>query len=162
MLEKVKESLAEIPEHRSGKNRTYELADAGLAAFGVFFTQSASFLAYQRDMQRRKGQNNANSVFGVEQIPSDGQIRNLLDPVAPAGLREPFWKICKGLEEEGYLQQHRGVGGTRLVSLDGTQYFSSQQIHCDNCRVTVREEEVHYSHQVLLAVVCGSQQRQVV
>jgi len=162
MLEKVKKSLAEIPEHRSGKNWTYELADAGLAAFGVFFTQSPSFLAYQRDMQRRKGQNNANSVFGVEQIPSDGQIRNLLDPVAPARLREPFWEIYEGLEEEGYLQPHRGVGGTRLVSLDGTQYFSSQKIHCDSCRVTVREEEVYYSHQVLLAVVCGCQQRQVV
>ncbi len=162
MLEKVKESLAEIPEHRSGKNWTYELADAGLAAFGVFFTQSPSFLAYQRDMQRRKGQNNANGMFGVERIPSDGQIRNLLDPVAPEGLREPFWEIYAGLEEEGYLQQHRGVGGTRLVSLDGTQYFSSQKIHCDSCRVTVREEEVYYSHQVLLAVVCGSQQRQVV
>jgi hypothetical protein len=36
MLEKVKESLSEIPEHRTGKNWTYKLADAGLAAFGVF------------------------------------------------------------------------------------------------------------------------------
>jgi hypothetical protein len=142
MLKKLKESLAEIPEHRSGKNCIYELADAGLAAFGVFFTQSPSFLAYQRDMQRRKGQNNASSVFEMEQIPSDGQIRNLLDPVAPAWLWEPVWEIYEGLEEEGYLKQHRGVGGTRLVSLDGTQYFSTQQIHCDNCRVTVREEEV--------------------
>jgi hypothetical protein len=162
MLKKLKESLAEIPEHRSGKNWTYELADAGLAAFGVFFMQSPSFLAYQRDMQRRKGHNNAHSVFGVEHIPSDGQIRNLLDPVDPARLREPFWEIYEGLEEEGYLKHHRGVDATRLVSLDGTQYFSSQKIHCDSCRVTVREEQVYYSHQVLLAVVCGFQQRQVV
>lgn len=162
MLEKLKESLAEIPEHRTGKNRIYELADAGQAAFGVFFMQCPSFLAYQRDMQRRRGQNNANSVFGVERIPSDGQIRNLLDPVDPARLREPFWEMYERLEQEGYLKQHRGVGDTRLVSVDGTQYFSSQKIHCDNCRVTVREEQVYYSHQVLLAVVCGFQQRQVV
>jgi hypothetical protein len=162
MLKILKKSLGEIPEHRSGKNRIYELTDAGQAAFGVFFMQSRSFLAYQRDMQRRKGRNNANSVFGVEQIPSDGQIRNLLDPVDPAWLWEPFWEIYAGLEEAGYLKHHRGVGATRLVSLDGTQYFSSQKIHCDSCRVTVREEEVYYSHQVLLAVVCGFQQRQVV
>ena len=162
MLGKVKESLAEIPEHRSGENWTYELADAGLAAFGVFFMQCPSFLAYQRDMQRRKGENNAHSVFGVERIPSDGQIRNLLDPVDPARLREPFWEIYERLEVEGYLKHHRGVGATRLVSLDGTQYFSSQKVHCDNCRLSVREEEVYYSHQVLLAVVCGFQQRQVV
>lgn len=162
MLEKLKESLGEIPEHRSGQNWTYELADAGLAAFGVFFMQSPSFLAHQRDMQRRKGKNNAEGLFGVERIPSDGQIRNLLDPVDSAQLREPFWAIYEDLEEAGHLESYQGVADTRLVSLDGTQYFSSQKLHCDNCRVTIREEQVYYSHQVLLAVVCGFQQRHVV
>lgn len=162
MLKRLKESLAEIPEHRSGRNWVYELADAGLAAFGVFFMQSPSFLAHQRDMQRRKGKNNAEGLFGVERIPSDGQIRNLLDPVDSAQLREPFWAIYEDLEEAGHLESYQGVADTRLVSLDGTQYFSSQKLHCDNCRVTIREEQVYYSHQVLLAVVCGFQQRHVV
>jgi hypothetical protein len=93
MLGGLKGSLAEIPEQRTGRNWTYELADAGLAAFSVFFMQSPSFLAHQRDMQRRKGHNNAEGLFGVERIPSDGQIRNLLDPVDPAQLGEPFWEI---------------------------------------------------------------------
>jgi len=162
MLAKLKRSLAKIPEHRSGKNKVYELADAGLGAFGVFFMQSPSFLAHQKDMQRRKRRNNATSIFGVERIPSDGQIRNMLDPVEPGRLQEPFWEIYVGLEKEGYLKAYQGMGGTQLVSLDGTQYFSSQKIHCDKCRVTVREEQDYYSHQVLLAVVCGAQQRQVV
>ena len=89
MLKILKESLGEIPEHRRGRNRYYEIADAGLAAFAVFFMQSPSFLAYQQDMERRRGRNNARSLFGVEQIPSDGQIRNLLDPVEPIGLGAP-------------------------------------------------------------------------
>ncbi len=84
MLARLKGSLTEIPEHRSGKNKTYELADAGLAAFGIFFMQSPSFLAHQRDMQRRKGRNNADSVFGVERIHSDGQIRNRAGPSGPS------------------------------------------------------------------------------
>jgi hypothetical protein len=124
--------------------------------------QSPSFLAHQRDMQRRKGHNNAAGLFGVERIPSDGQIRNLLDPVAPAQLGEVFWTIYAGLKEAGYLKAFRGVGQTRLVALDGTQYFSSQKVHCDHCRVTVRDEETYYSHQVLLAVLCGARQSQVV
>jgi hypothetical protein len=41
-----------LPDHRSGKNSRYSLRDAGLAAFSVFFTQSPSFLAYQRDTVR--------------------------------------------------------------------------------------------------------------
>ncbi len=162
MMRELKASLGKIPEHRTGKNWIYALEDAGLAAFSVFFMQSPSFLAHQRDMQRRKGQNNTEGIFGVERIPSDGQIRNLLDTVDPAQLREPFWAIYEGLKEEGDLEDYQGVGDTQLISLDGTQYFSSQKLHCDNCRVTVRDEEVHYSHQVLLAVVCGVQQRHVV
>lgn len=162
MLDGLKRSLAEIPEQRRGRNCTYELAEAGLAAFSVFFMQSPSFLAHQRDMQRRKGHNNAEGLFGVKRIPSDGQIRNLLDAVNPAQLGESFWAIYEGLKEGGDLEDNQGVGDTQLISLDGTQYFSSQKLHCDQCRVTVRDEEVYYSHQVLLAVVCGLQQRHVV
>jgi hypothetical protein len=162
MLRELKASLAKIPEHRTGKNCVYRLEDAGLAAFSVFFMQSPSFLAHQRDMQRRKGNNNAEGLFGVEQIPSDGQVRNLLDSVDPAHLGEVFWAIYTGLKEGGYLKAFQGVENTRLISLDGTQYFSSQKVHCDNCRVTVREERTYYSHQVLLAVMCDPQQPQVV
>ena len=136
MLDVVRKSLEEVPEHRAGRNTRYSIADAGLGAFAVFYMQSRSFLAHQRDMQRKKGQNNAQGLFGVEQIPSDGQIRNLLDPVEPGQLREPFWEIHRRLERSGHLEQYRGVGGTCLLSLDGSQYFSSQDIHCKNCRVS--------------------------
>jgi hypothetical protein len=124
--------------------------------------QAPSFLAHQRDMQRKKGQNNAQSLFGVERIPSDGQIRNLLDPVEPKALYERFWEIYDRLDAGGYLDEYRGVGGTRLISLDGSQYFSSQEIHCRNCHVSVRDEQTYYSHAVMLAVVCAPAQEHVI
>lgn len=34
-------------------------------------------------MQKQQGKNNALSLFGMHQIPSDNQIRHLLDPVPP-------------------------------------------------------------------------------
>src|SRR3972149_7240144 len=92
-------TFSQLPEHRTGKNTQYTLCDAALGAFGVFFTQSPSFLAYQRDMQRRTGRNNAWSLFGVGQIPSDPQIRNLLDPIAPMQLQMPFWTILEQLTQ---------------------------------------------------------------
>ena len=141
MVEGLRQDLEGVPEHRTGRNTQYEIVDAGLGAFSVFYMQSPSFLAYQRDMQRRKGQNNAQGLFGVERIPSDGQIRNLLDPVEPGALYERFWEIYRQLDEGGHLDEYRGVAGTRLISLDGSQYFSSQKIHCPNCRVSVRDEK---------------------
>jgi len=73
-----------------------------------------------------------------------------------------FWGIYAELAAGGYLDNYQGVAETRLISLDGTQYFSSQKVHCDNCRVTVKDEEKHYAHQVLLAVLCAAEQAHVV
>lgn len=162
MLGGLRERLEGVPEHRTGQNTRYEIADAGLGAFGVFYMQSPSFLAHQRDLQRKKGQNNARGLFGVKRIPSDGQIRNLLDPVEPGQLGEPFWEIYQQLDAGGHLDNHRGVDGTRLISLDGSQYFSSQEIHCSNCRVSVRDGETYYSHMVMMAVVCAPEQEHVI
>jgi len=162
MLKGLRQDLEGVPEHRSGRNTQYEIADAGLGAFSVFYMQSPSFLAYQRDMQRKKGQNNAQSLFEVERIPSDGQIRNLLDPVEPGALYERFWEIYRHLDEGGHLDEYHGIAGTRLISLDGSQYFSSQKIHCPNCRVSVRDEKTYYSHLVMVAVVCAPEQEHVI
>lgn len=155
-------SLARIPEHRRGDNGHYAIADAGQAAFSVFFMQEPSFLAYQTNMQEKHGRNNARSLFGVAEIPSDGQTRNLLDPVDPATLAEPFWASYETLAVRGALQDYRGATDTQLVSLDGTQYFASQKVHCANCRVTVRDGRSYYAHQVLLAVVGAPEQPHVI
>ena len=162
MLEGLHQDLGRVPEHRTGRNTQYTIGDAGLSAFSVFYMQSPSFLAHQRDMQRKKAQNNAQGLFGVERIPSDGQIRNLLDPVEPGALYERFWEIYHRLDEGGHLDNYRGVGGTRLVSLDGSQYFSSRDIHCPNCRVSVQDEDIRYSHLVMMAVVCAPEQERVI
>lgn len=162
LLRVLRAGLEEIPEHRRGDNGHYEIADAGLAAFSVFFMQEPSFLAYQANMQAKQGRNNAKSLFGVLEIPSDGQTRNLLDPVDPARLVEPFWASYELLVRRGALRDYHGATGSQLVSLDGTQYFASQKVHCDNCRVTVRDGRTYYAHQVLLAVVGAPEQPHVV
>jgi hypothetical protein len=143
-------TFKQLADGRTGKNIHYPLCDAALAAFGVFFTQSPSFLAYQRDMQRRKGQSNARSLFGVEEIPSDQQIRNLLDPIAPEQVGAPFWSVLERLKGAKVVDEAFQFEGGWLCSLDGTQYFSSSTIHCPNCTVTVHNETPHYSHTVLI------------
>ena len=110
-------------ERRRGNHQRYTLEDAALSAFSVFFTQSPSFLDYQRRMQRRLGRNNAQSLFGVHRIPSDNQIRNLLDPVPPETLFLVVAEIGEGLYHGGYLQPFRSLFKTLLVAFDGTEVF---------------------------------------
>nr|ADO19136.1 hypothetical protein Nfla_5405 [Nostoc flagelliforme str. Sunitezuoqi] len=87
------------PERKPGNNRKYQVEDAVMAAFSIFFTQSASFLDHQRLMKSNKGKDNAESLFSIEKIPCDNQIRNLLDPVPAATI---FTRIShKTLEKRG-------------------------------------------------------------
>jgi len=160
MLDGLRRSLEAVPEHRRGKNIQYSIKDAGLGAFAVFFTQSPSFLAFQREMKKRLGKDNAKSIFGVERIPSDAQTRNLLDPVAPDTLREPFWDVYRLLQTSGHLERYR-VLGTHLVSMDGTWYFTSETIHCPNCTVYEHPDRTLYAHLVMAAMLSAPEQPHV-
>ena len=79
-----------LPDYRTGENTQYEIKDAALSAFGVFFAQAASFLAYQGLMAENKGGSKLQNLFRVEAIPSDNQIRNLLDGLEPGLLASVF------------------------------------------------------------------------
>jgi len=76
-----RQRLSSLPDQHFGKNTRYGMKNAALSAFSVFFTQTPSFLADQHKMADSKGNSNAPSLFGVHQLPSDNQIRHLLDGV---------------------------------------------------------------------------------
>lgn len=148
------ESAEQFPDVRKGGNRQcYSMRDACLSAFGVFFTQSPSFLAYQREMHVHQGRDNAESLFGVGGIPSDNEIRNLLDPVAPTYVSELYWKTLRALESLGLLAEHRGFAQQWLCALDGVQYFSSDTIHCDHCTRRQKGGKTLYTHSVIAPVL---------
>lgn len=153
-MSSFRERLSSLPDKRRGKNTRYGMEDAALSAFGVFFTQTPSFLAYQRKMADNKGRSNAQSLFGVHKIPTDNHIRDLLDGVAPSEVFPVFEEILQILDEQGQLRDFRSVADTLLVAMDGTEYFSSTQIHCPACSTrTLKSGDIHYFHSVVTPVI---------
>ena len=133
-----------------------------MGAFAVFFMQSASFLAYERDMQRTQGHNNAQSLFGIDQVPSDPHIRNLLDRIAPEHFAAPFWRVFEHLCDGDYLPGYQGHFGGWLLAVDGTDYFSSQKIHCPQCTVRVVNERTYYSHTLVAPLLVAPEETRVI
>ena len=151
---------AQLPDHRQeGPNTRYAIQDAALGAFGIFFTQSPSFLEYQRRLQHTKGHSNAQTLLGVEQIPCDNQVRILLDPIAPSHLDAVFMEVFEGLEQHHLLAPWRVLGDQLLVALDGTNYFSSKAIHCPNCltRQLSNGQTLYYHAAITPVIVCPGQ-----
>ncbi|WP_435387569.1 transposase [Laspinema olomoucense] len=163
VVSSFRERLSSLPDKRRGKNTRYGMEDAALSAFGVFFTQTPSFLAYQRKMADNKGRSNAQSLFGVHKIPTDNHIRDLLDGVAPSNVFPVFEEILQILDQQGQLADLRSVADTLLVAMDGTEYFSSTQIHCPACSTrTLKSGEIHYFHSVVTPVIVCPGQNQVI
>jgi hypothetical protein len=154
LVKQIKEAAGGFPDLRTGKNTQYEMEDAAMGAFSVFFTQSPSFLGYQQEMKRHKGRSNAESLFEIGEIPGDSQIRLLLDPVAPEHVNGVFREVYHGLERAKVLEGMRSHGHNLLIALDGTEYFSSKKIHCQQCSQRELENgKNNYFHSVLTAVI---------
>ena len=153
----LRQCIDHLPDHRKpSPNTRYTIQDAVLGAFGIFFTQSPSFLEYQRRLQHTKGHHNAQSLFGVEHIPCDNQVRTLLDPLTPSHLDPVFMAVFKGLEQHRLLDHYRVLGDQLLVALDGTTYFSSKTIHCPNCltRQLANGHTLSYHSAITPVIVC--------
>lgn len=115
--------------------------DAACSAFSVFFTQSPFYLAYQREMTGLTGRNNVQSLFGAHDIPTDVQIRNILDSVDPDEIAPIIRVVGDRLLEEKCLDGYRVLNGTFLVALDGTDTFSStSKIFCPSCHISHHKE----------------------
>ena len=158
----LEQIAATLPDKRAGRhNQIYDMADAVAGAFAVFFTQSASFLAYQRDMLRQRGRSNAQTVFLMWNVPSDNHIRDLLDEVPAAAFIPCYEWLWEELETEGQLQEYRLMEERLLVGVDGIEYFSSTKLHCDQCNQQVVDGHVRYSHRALTALVVHPERSEV-
>ena len=62
-----------------------------------------------------KGHSNTQDLFGMHQIPSDNQIRDLLDEVAPEPVFPVFEEILQILDKQAQLADFRSVTGLAVA-----------------------------------------------
>lgn len=144
-----------LPDKRTGKNIVYQMADIVKAAFAVFFTQSPSFLAHQQAMKKSRGRSNAETIFQMKKIPCDEHIRQMLDPVSPEHFYPEFHAVLQRVQQQGQLSAYRVLGGQYiLLSMDGTEYFTSYEINCPYCLQRKRNNgQIQYYHTAILPVL---------
>jgi len=155
LLGSLRRCLDGFPDKRRGTNTTYRMADFGMAAFSAFFMQSPSFLDHQRRLENGHARSNCQTLFDIPKIPTDNQIRDMLDAAEPELLYPVFAEPVAILEGvNGGLDKFQRLGGHVLIALDGTEYFSSKKIHCHNCSTRQRGKgETEYFHATLGATL---------
>ena len=150
----------DIPDPRTGDSAV-PLGDALMAGFAMFSLKDPSLLAF--DERRTDPNDNFRTIYGIEHLPCDTQLRAILDPVDPEQLRPVFGAVFRRLQRGKALEAFVYLEGCYLISLDGSQYFASRKVHCPGCLVKHhRDGSVSYSHQLLGATLVHPDLKEVI
>ncbi|MFZ2522943.1 MAG: transposase [Minisyncoccia bacterium] len=146
----------------------YSLPDILMAAFAVYQLKYASLLEYERKFRLDDGEHsNLRSMFQLTKIPSDTQLRDVLDDLLPEDLFPLFKKLfsfmqrAKLLERMEYMEVEGEVN--YLVGVDGTGTYCSSKVKCEYCLEIEKEydgkKRVQYMHKLLSATMCCPSER---
>src|SRR5215468_8873071 len=89
----VRNGFAHIPDYRLSET-DITLVDALMSAFAMFSLKAPSLLAF--DKERVEG--NLHTIYGIERVPCDTHMREILDPIAPKVLRPVFTSVFRQLQ----------------------------------------------------------------
>src|SRR5207244_1439498 len=102
----VRSGCARLPDPRLD-DTDLSLTDALMSAFAMFSLKAPSLLAF--DKERAEG--NLHTIYGIERVPCDTRMREILDPISPKGLRPVFTSVLRQLQ--------RGQALEPMAFLDG-------------------------------------------
>ena len=140
----------------------YSLRDCYLSSFAMFFLQDPSLLEFQRRFQDQVQRNNLSTVFGVQQIPSDTRLREIVDNQPWEPLGGVFGEYVSRAQRSKVLERFQYLGGQYLLTLDGSEYFHSEAIDCAGCLHRSKSDgTVESYHQILQPALVHPALRQV-
>ena len=80
LVDELRSDFNQIPDHR-GPNVVYPLSDILMSAYAIFNLKYPSLLCFEQQSQTERS--NLKSLFGIDKICSDAQMRRVLDEVCP-------------------------------------------------------------------------------
>ena len=159
LISEIRNRAEQLPDARSRQDE-FSVADAVMSGFAMFSLKDPSLLAFQE----RRNDENMKSLYRISQVPSDTQMREILDPLQPDLLRPMFNDVLRQLQRGKALDSFVFHEGYYLLSLDGTEYYSSNKVHCPSClcRKNKKTGEVTYYHQMLGSVLVHPDRKEVI
>ena len=147
LLKRIRAGFEGVKEHRAS-NAVIALSDVLMSAFAMFSLKDSSLLEFDG---RRQKDENLRRIYKIETVPSDTQMRTVLDEVSPEAIRPLFKDALDQLESSKVLSEMVYYGKYYLLTLDGTGYFSSKEVHCDACleKKNGKTGQITYSHQLM-------------
>ena len=160
LIAAMRDFFLTVIDQRSS-NRSISLADALMCGFAMFSLKEKSLLSFEDNIEQYSP--NLQTVYGIDKIPTDTNLRTMLDPISTEALRPAFKIIFNRLQRSNLLNEFSYLNDHYLVSIDGTEFFSSNQIKCANCMERkYKDGTALYYHQFLGAAIVHPDKREVI
>lgn len=159
---KLRKTFEGVKDKRA-KNTSHKLSDILMSGFAMFSLKHPSLHDFEQQNYIEK--KNLQSIYGIEKMCSDTQLRDVLDGVDPDFIRQLFAEKFDTLQNTGILDEfgHK-IGGTtfHIVSSDGVQHFSSKKVNCPCCLTKKHKDgSITCHHNMLCAALVHPEKREV-
>lgn len=160
---KLSEIFRAIPDWRESGKRKLNLHDVLMSGFACMHFQDPSLLQFQERLKEERQRSNLQTLFDVENIPKETQMREIIDEVDSHFFQPAFKDYYLRLQRGKHLEAYQLIPGYYYFPIDGSEFFSSEDIHCGQCLVKeYKKDKNTYSHQVLQGGIAHPDQAQVI
>ena len=152
LIKIVSKEAAKVPDFRpKNKHNKIPLHDAIMCGLAVMHLKYPSLLQFDRDCAKNPDKpHNLKALYGVNRVPSDSRLAELLDPIETRYFRKFFTSLFAYVQRSGRLKQFEYFEEGYLAPIDGTGHFSSGKINCPECCVKKPDSKnPQYYHQLL-------------
>ena len=140
MIDLASQTFAPVPDPRDPERVDYSLHDTLMSGLAMMFFQYPNLLEFQRKMKQRRHRCNLETIFGVHDVPSDTQMRDILDGVPVELIRALLPALFDKIRRAGWateftteLSSGSTPGPYYTLMLDGSDYFHSTRLRCPGC-----------------------------
>jgi hypothetical protein len=81
-----------------------------MSGFAMMYFQDPSILQFQKRLQEEIHNNNLRTLFQVQSIPKDSQMKEVIDEVDSSELEPVFEDWFRSLQRGKHLEQYRFLG----------------------------------------------------
>lgn len=154
-----------IEDSRQQGGLDFSLSDTLMSALAMFQFKMPSMLQFDKRVRDKEDETligNLKRLYWLSSVPSDTQMRTILDEVSPTTLRRAFRGVHSAVQRGRMLEEFKVLGDKLIVSIDGTGLFSSTKISCPQCGVKKRSNGTdEYYHQLLVGAIVSPNQTTV-
>ena len=94
-----------VPDWREIAKVDHTIRDTAMSGLAMMYFQSESVLHFQRQLEVANRRSNLLTMFGVDKVPSDTQMREILDNVSSETARPALRKYFTRLQRGEHMEQ---------------------------------------------------------